>query len=168
MAHHDALTNLPNRAAFVEHLNRSIAAAAASGESFAVLSIDLDRFKEVNDTFGHAVGDNLLRALAQQLGALVGESYPARLGGDEFTLITPIGDRPALAEMISGQLHAAVASDFVLNGQSLRVGLSIGVAIFPADGSDATTLLNNADAALYRAKAAGRGKTRFFEIDMDN
>jgi diguanylate cyclase (GGDEF)-like protein/PAS domain S-box-containing protein len=168
MAHHDALTDLPNRLAFVEHLDRSIATAAAGGESFAVLSIDLDRFKEVNDTFGHAVGDNLLRAMARQLGALAGEAYLARLGGDEFTLITPIGDQPELAEMISGQLQAAVAGDIDLNGQSLRVGLSIGVAIFPTDGSDATTLLNNADAALYRAKAAGRGKTRFFEIEMDN
>jgi diguanylate cyclase (GGDEF)-like protein/PAS domain S-box-containing protein len=168
MAHHDALTDLPNRLAFVEHLDRSIAAAAVSGESFAVLSIDLDRFKEVNDTFGHAVGDDLLRAMARQLGALAGEAYLARLGGDEFTLITPIGDQPELAETISGQLQAAVADDIDLNGQSLRVGLSIGVAIFPTDGSDATTLLNNADAALYRAKAAGRGKTRFFEIEMDN
>ncbi len=168
MAHHDALTDLPNRLAFVEHLNRSIEEAATSNGSFAVLSIDVDRFKEVNDTFGHAVGDDLLRALAQQLGALAGESYLARLGGDEFTLITPIGDQPELAEMISGRLQAAVTSDMDLNGQNLRVGLSVGVAIFPADGSDATTLLNNADAALYRAKAAGRGKTRFFEIEMDN
>jgi diguanylate cyclase (GGDEF)-like protein/PAS domain S-box-containing protein len=168
MAHHDALTGLPNRVAFVEHLTRSIDAAAASNESFAVLSIDLDRFKEVNDTFGHAVGDDLLRELAQQLRALAGEAYFARLGGDEFTLITPTGDQPAVAEMLAGRLHAAVATDLDLNGQHLRVGLSIGVAIFPADGTDATTLLNNADAALYRAKAAGRGKTGFFEIEMDN
>jgi diguanylate cyclase (GGDEF)-like protein/PAS domain S-box-containing protein len=168
MAHHDALTDLPNRLAFLGHLARSIDAAAASGESFAVLSIDLDRFKEVNDTFGHAVGDDLLRVLAQQLRALAGDAYLARLGGDEFTLITPIGDQPALAEALAGQLNAAVATDLDLNGQPLRVGLSIGVAIFPADGTDATTLLNNADAALYRAKAAGRGKTRFFEIEMDN
>jgi diguanylate cyclase (GGDEF)-like protein len=168
MAHHDALTDLPNRLAFVEQLSRSIDAAAAGNGSFAVLSIDLDRFKEVNDTFGHAVGDDLLRALAQQLRALAAESYLARLGGDEFILITPMGDQPALAEMLAGQLHAAVAGDLNLNGQNLRVGLSIGVAIFPADGTDATTLLNNADAALYRAKAAGRGKTRFFEIEMDN
>jgi diguanylate cyclase (GGDEF)-like protein/PAS domain S-box-containing protein len=168
MAHHDALTDLPNRLAFVEQLSRSIDAAAAGNGSFAVLSIDLDRFKEVNDTFGHAVGDDLLRALAQQLRALAAESYLARLGGDEFILITPMGDQPALAEMLAGQLHAAVAGDLNLNDQNLRVGLSIGVAIFPADGTDATTLLNNADAALYRAKAAGRGKTRFFEIEMDN
>jgi diguanylate cyclase (GGDEF)-like protein/PAS domain S-box-containing protein len=168
MAHHDALTDLPNRLAFVEQFSRAINVAAAGNGSFAVLSIDLDRFKEVNDTFGHAVGDDLLRALAQQLRALAAESYVARLGGDEFILITPMGDQPALAEMLAGQLHAAVAGDLNLNGQNLRVGLSIGVAIFPADGTDATTLLNNADAALYRAKAAGRGKTRFFEIEMDN
>jgi diguanylate cyclase (GGDEF)-like protein/PAS domain S-box-containing protein len=168
MAHHDALTDLPNRAAFVEHLARAIDAAAESEESFAVLSIDLDRFKEVNDTFGHAVGDDLLRELAQQLSALACEAYLARLGGDEFTLVTPNGDHPALAEILAERLHSAVATDRELNGQHLRIGISIGIAIFPADGTDATTLLNNADAALYRAKADGRGKTRFFEIEMDN
>ncbi|HEX9472446.1 MAG TPA: EAL domain-containing protein, partial [Bradyrhizobium sp.] len=168
MAHYDALTDLPNRAAFVEHLARTIDAARANHESFAVLSIDLDRFKEVNDVFGHAVGDDVLRELSQQLRALAGDAYLARLGGDEFTLITPNGDHPALAEILAGRLHAAVATDLERNGQHLRVGISIGIAIFPADGTDATALLNNADAALTRAKAAGRGKTRFFEIEMDN
>jgi diguanylate cyclase (GGDEF)-like protein/PAS domain S-box-containing protein len=169
MAHHDALTNLPNRAAFAEHLARAVDAATADKEAFAVLSIDLDRFKEINDTFGHAVGDDLLRELAEQLSALAGEaSCLARLGGDEFCIITPSGEQPALAENLSERIHAAVAIDRELNGQHLRVGTSIGIAIFPADGTDATMLLNNADAALYRAKSAGRGKTRFFEIEMDN
>jgi diguanylate cyclase (GGDEF)-like protein/PAS domain S-box-containing protein len=168
LANHDALTDLPNRAAFVEHLNRTIDAAKAGKESFAVFSIDLDRFKEVNDMFGHAVGDNVLRELSQQLRNLIGEAHLARLGGDEFSLITPNGDHPALAEVLARRLHAAVATDLEQNGQHLHVGVSIGVAIFPADGADATTLLNNADAALYRAKADGRGKTRFFEIEMDN
>src|SRR6476661_3555060 len=169
MAHHDVLTDLPNRAAFVEHLTRAIAAAGENRESFAVLSMDLDRFKEVNDTFGHAVGDDLLRELAKQLSDLGGgEAYLARLGGDEFTLVTPTGDHPALAEILAVRLHSAVAVDRDLNGQHLHIGVSIGIAIFPADGTDATTLLNNADAALYRAKAEGRGKTRFFEIEMDN
>jgi diguanylate cyclase (GGDEF)-like protein/PAS domain S-box-containing protein len=168
MAHHDALTDLPNRAAFAERLAHAIDAAGANRESFAVLSVDLDRFKEINDTFGHAVGDDLLRELARQLVALVGEAYLARLGGDEFCIITPNGDHPALAESLSERLHSAVAIDRELNGQHLRVGISIGIAIFPTDGNDATTLLNNADAALYRAKTAGRGKTRFFEIEMDN
>jgi diguanylate cyclase (GGDEF)-like protein/PAS domain S-box-containing protein len=168
MAQYDALTDLPNRAAFVEHLSGTIEVAKLNKESFAVLSIDLDGFKEVNDMFGHAVGDDVLRELSQQLRALAGEAYLARLGGDEFTLITPNGDHPALAEILAGRLLAGIATDLEQNGQHLRVGISIGIAIFPTDGSDATTLLNNADAALGRAKAAGRGKTRFFEIEMDN
>jgi diguanylate cyclase (GGDEF)-like protein/PAS domain S-box-containing protein len=168
LAHYDALTDLPNRAAFVEHLARAIDATKLTKESFAVLSIDLDGFKEVNDVFGHAVGDDVLRQMSEQLRAFAGDAYLARLGGDEFTLITPNGDHPALAEILARRLHTAVAIDLERDGQHLRVGISIGVAIFPADGTDATTLLNNADAALYRAKAAGRGKTRFFEIEMDN
>ena len=168
LAHYDALTALPNRADFVECLARTIDAAKLNEASFAVLSIDLDRFKEVNDMFGHAVGDDVLRQMSQQLRALAGDAYLARLGGDEFTLIAPNGDHPALAEIFARRLHAGVATDLEQNGQHLRVGISIGIAIFPADGTDATTLLNNADAALTRAKAAGRGKTRFFEIEMDN
>jgi diguanylate cyclase (GGDEF)-like protein/PAS domain S-box-containing protein len=168
MARYDALTDLPNRAAFVEHLTRTIGSAKEGRESFAVLSIDLDRFKEVNDMFGHAVGDDVLRELSQQLRGFAGDAYLARLGGDEFTLITPNGDQPALAEILARRLQAAVVTDLNLNGQHLRVGVSIGIAIFPADGADATTLLNNADAALSRAKTAGRGKTRFFEVEMDN
>ncbi|HEY4835733.1 MAG TPA: EAL domain-containing protein [Bradyrhizobium sp.] len=168
LAHYDALTELPNRADFVQCLARTIDAAKLNEASFAVLSIDLDRFKEVNDMFGHAVGDDVLRQMSQQLRALAGDGYLARLGGDEFTLIAPNGDHPALAEIFARRLHAGVATDLEQNGQHLRVGISIGIAIFPADGTDATTLLNNADAALTRAKAAGRGKTRFFEIEMDN
>src|SRR5580704_7979791 len=168
LANHDALTDLPNRAAFVEHLTGRIDAARNEKESFAVLSIDLDGFKEVNDMFGHAAGDDALRELSRQLRMLAGEAYLARLGGDEFSLVTPNGDHPALAEVLAEGLHAAAAIDMELNGQHSHIGLSIGIAIFPADGSDATTLLNNADAALTRAKADGRGKTRFFEIEMDN
>jgi diguanylate cyclase (GGDEF)-like protein/PAS domain S-box-containing protein len=168
LAHHDTLTDLPNRTAFTDHLARTIETATRGGDSFAVLSLDLDRFKEVNDVFGHAVGDDLLRELSRMLRELAGDAFLARLGGDEFILITPNGDQPALAEAIAGNLHDAVATNLEINGQHLRVGISIGVAIFPDDGADATTLLNNADAALYRAKTAGRGKTRFFEVEMDN
>ncbi len=168
LAHYDALTDLPNRAAFVDHLEHTMDSARKSAESFALLSIDIDGFKEVNDMFGHAAGDDLLRKLSLQLRAVAGDAYLARLGGDEFTLITPNGDQPALAEILVRRLQAAVAADQESTSPSMRVGISIGVAIFPTDGADATTLLNNADAALYRAKTAGRGKTRFFEVEMDN
>jgi diguanylate cyclase (GGDEF)-like protein/PAS domain S-box-containing protein len=168
LAHYDALTDLPNRAAFVEHLEHTMDTAKKSAESFALLSIDIDGFKEVNDMFGHAAGDEVLRKLSRQLRAVAGDAYLARLGGDEFTLITPNGDQPALAEILVRRLQAAVAADQESNNQPMRVGISIGVAIFPTDGADATTLLSNADAALYRAKTAGRGKTRFFEVEMDN
>jgi diguanylate cyclase (GGDEF)-like protein/PAS domain S-box-containing protein len=168
LAHYDALTDLPNRAAFVEHLEHTMDTAKKSAESFALLSIDIDGFKEVNDMFGHAAGDDVLRKLSLQLRAVAGDAYLARLGGDEFTLITPNGDQPALAEILVRRLQAAVAADQESNNRTMRVGISIGVAIFPTDGADATTLLSNADAALYRAKTAGRGKTRFFEVEMDN
>ena len=168
LAHYDALTDLPNRAAFVEHLKHTMDTAKKNGNSFGLLSIDIDGFKEVNDMFGHAVGDDVLRKLSQQLRAVAGDAYLARLGGDEFTLITPNGDQPALAEILARRLQAAVAAGQESSDQHLRVGISIGVAIFPTDSADATALLNNADAALYRAKTAGRGKTRFFEVEMDN
>jgi diguanylate cyclase (GGDEF)-like protein/PAS domain S-box-containing protein len=168
LAHHDTLTDLPNRTAFTAHLARRIEVASRGEESFAVLSLDLDRFKEVNDVFGHAVGDDLLREFSRMLRELAGDAFLARLGGDEFILITPNGDQPALAEAIARGLLEAFATDLEIHGQHLRVGISIGVAIFPDDGADATMLLNNADAALYRAKMSGRGNTRFFEIEMDH
>src|SRR6202011_2737379 len=125
MAHYDALTDLPNRAAFVEHLTRTIDAAKVSEESFAVLSIDLDRFKEVNDMFGHAVGDDVLRGMSQQLRALAGGASLARLGGAEFALVMTNGDHPALAEILAERLQAGVVTDLELDGQHLRVGISI-------------------------------------------
>jgi diguanylate cyclase (GGDEF)-like protein len=167
MAHHDLLTDLPNRAAFSERFAAVLDHATTSGESFAVVCIDLDRFKEVNDVFGHAVGDGLLRQVSCLLRGAAGDAFLARLGGDEFTVIVAQGAQPATAERIAEDLQAALAEDVVIDGHHLHVGLSIGVAIFPTDGNTATALLANADAALYRAKAEGRGTIRFFEADMD-
>ncbi len=167
MAHHDLLTDLPNRAAFTERFGAVLDHAAASDGSFAVLCIDLDRFKEVNDVFGHSVGDALLREVSRLLRAAAGNSFLARLGGDEFTVIVAEGAQPATAERMAEVLQAALADDVVIDDHRLHIGLSIGVAIFPTDGSTATALLANADAALYRAKAEGRGTIRFFEADMD-
>ena len=165
LARHDPLTHLPNRAAFSEHLAAEVARARSSAENFAVLCIDLDRFKEVNDVFGHPVGDALLRAASKRLQAAAEGVFLARIGGDEFTLISTGGSQTA--EALADRMHAAFAADFDLDGQQVRIGLSIGIAIYPTDGADETTLIADADAALYRAKAEGRGKTSFFDIEMD-
>jgi diguanylate cyclase (GGDEF)-like protein len=167
LAHHDTLTGLPNRATFNEHLGATLVRAAADNKSFAVISIDLDRFKEVNDVFGHSSGDQLLCEVARRLQSVAGGRFLARLGGDELTLIATDEPQPASAAELGDRLLAAVDGDIEIEGHQLRIGLSIGVAIFPDDGTDATTLLANADAALYRAKADGRGAIRFFEPDMD-
>ncbi|MEA2906581.1 MAG: hypothetical protein QOI12_3968 [Alphaproteobacteria bacterium] len=167
MARHDSLTDLPNRATFNEHLKSALAQAAKTGERLALLCIDLDRFKEVNDVFGHAVGDALLVEVSKRLQAAAGEGFLSRLGGDEFIVVLSEGPQPSTAESASERLLATVADDLVIEGQHLRIGLSIGVAIYPSDGADEQTLVGNADAALYRAKAQGRGRTCFFEADMD-
>ena len=167
MAHHDALTGIPNRAAFNERFEAILTQSAATGEPFALMCIDLDRFKEINDVFGHAVGDDLLCALTARLQQAVAGAFLARLGGDEFVLIAT--DEPLLASAVrlADGLLGCVAEEFDIAGHRLRIGLSVGIALYPGDGTDAALLLGNADAALYRAKADGRGSIRFFEADMD-
>jgi diguanylate cyclase (GGDEF)-like protein/PAS domain S-box-containing protein len=167
MARHDTLTDLPNRATFNAKLASVLEGAANSGHAFAVLSIDLDSFKEVNDVFGNAVGDMLLCEIARRLGEAAAGAFLARLGGDEFALIVAEGAQPSTAEAIAERLMASVTTEIACGEHSLHIGLSIGVAVYPSDGKDATALVANANAALYRAKAAGRGTVRFFEAHMD-
>lgn len=167
LAHHDSLTGLPNRAAFSEHLANVLEYAAQQKTQFAVISIDLDRFKEINDVFGHAVGDGLLSELAKRLKNAGGGAFVARPGGDEFSIVATDGPQPAMTEELATRLQAVVADDIKVDGHLIRTGLSIGIAIYPSDGSDAETLLVNADAALYRAKREERGSVRFFEAEMD-
>jgi diguanylate cyclase (GGDEF)-like protein/PAS domain S-box-containing protein len=167
MAHHDALTDLPNRAAFTERLAFTLEQAVASGQPFAVMCIDLDRFKEINDLFGHSVGDVVLRQASQRLRAAAEGAFVARLGGDEFIVISTGGAQPKTAAELAERLLASGSADFEIEGYHVQTGLSIGVAIYPTDGADTTRLVANADAALYRAKADGRGSVRFFEADMD-
>jgi diguanylate cyclase (GGDEF)-like protein/PAS domain S-box-containing protein len=167
LAHHDPLTNLPNRASFNAHFAEAIDRADATRGSFAALCIDLDRFKEVNDVFGHSIGDGLLCQVAARMREVAGAAFVARLGGDEFTIILQGSDQPEAVAIFADRLLEAMSHDFEIEGRRLRAGLSIGIAVYPTDGTNATTLLSNADAALYRAKEDGRGTTRFFEAEMD-
>jgi diguanylate cyclase (GGDEF)-like protein/PAS domain S-box-containing protein len=167
MAHHDSLTELPNRAAFNDCIVSTIGLATVSKESFALLCMDLDRFKTVNDVFGHAVGDALLREVARRLAAACQGAFFARLGGDEFAVVTPTGTQPAAAEALAERMLAALDPDIEIDGNTLNIGLTIGVGIYPQDGSDAATLVANTDAALFRAKSEIRGSIRFFEMSMD-
>jgi len=167
LKHNDALTGLPNRVSFDAKLQEQMGKAAEGKDVFAVLCIDLDRFKEINDVFGHATGDALLQEIARRMQDTVGDAFLARLSGDEFAVIAAAATQPAKAAALAERLLASFADELAIGAQPLRVGLSIGVAMFPNDGKDADTLVANADAALYRAKAEGRGTIRFFEAEMD-
>jgi diguanylate cyclase (GGDEF)-like protein len=167
MAHHDPLTKLPNRAAFNRALATFLGRAKQENGKFALLSIDLDRFKEINDVFGHDVGDGLLREVAQRLMVAATGAFLARLGGDEFVVISPQEPQPAAAEALAERLQSALATEIVVGEQTLRIALSLGVAIFPDDGEDAASILANSDAALYRAKTDGRSSIRFFDATVD-
>ncbi|MCO6415046.1 EAL domain-containing protein [Siccirubricoccus sp. KC 17139] len=167
LAHHDTLTGLANRALFRRRLDEALARARQGG-AFAVLCLDLDRFKEVNDTLGHPVGDALLRQAAERLQALLREADSlARLGGDEFAVIQVAMERSADAAALARRLVATLAAPFELEGHQVMIGTSIGIAVAPRDGMDGDALLKAADMALYRAKADGRGRWRFFEPEMD-
>jgi diguanylate cyclase (GGDEF)-like protein/PAS domain S-box-containing protein len=167
LVHHDPLTNLPNRSAFGEYIKDIIERVRAADQSFALLSIDLDRFKEINDVFGHAIGDALLCEAAKRLQAACEGAFVARLGGDEFVIVSADGPQPASAEALADRALRSLDDKIEVAGQSLRSGMSIGVAVYPTDGADTSVLLANADAALYRAKAEARGSIRFFEPEMD-
>jgi diguanylate cyclase (GGDEF)-like protein/PAS domain S-box-containing protein len=167
LAHHDPLTDLANRAALNHRLAETIAQAAAANEKFALLCIDLDRFKEVNDLYGHAAGDNVLLEIAARMKDAAAGAFLSRLGGDEFMAICVDGTMPDAATATARRLVDSVSGDIDCDGRKVRIGMSIGVAMYPSDGTDTVTLLRNADAALYRAKAEGRGAIRFFEADMD-
>jgi diguanylate cyclase (GGDEF)-like protein len=165
LALHDPLTDLPNRAALRQQLDMLVEHHGGLNSEFAVLCLDLDRFKEVNDVFGHNVGDVLLCTVAQRLQTVAHGSFVARLGGDEFMLLAD-GDAQSAAGF-ADRIVAVFSEDTEIDGNRIRIGTSLGVAMFPTDGGTAVALMGNADAALYRAKADGRGTARFFEPQMD-
>ncbi|MGY3342722.1 MULTISPECIES: EAL domain-containing protein [unclassified Bradyrhizobium] len=167
LACHDALTELPNRAALDEQLGAAIERAELTDASFAVLCIDLDHFKEINDRFGHAVGDAVLREASRRLQEAAQGAYVARVGGDEFIGIVDQLPLPATAELLATRMRAQFERSIELEGHALRIDLCIGVALYPRDADNAVALLANADAALYRAKHEGRGSIRLFTSAMD-
>jgi len=167
LAHHDPLTDLPNRAAFNEQLSFARERAVAAGDAFAVLCLDIDRFKEVNDVFGHAAGDAVLGDVAKKLAGAAEGAFLARLGADEFAFICSEGAQPAAAAALAQRVQSAFAAELDVDGYRRRAELSIGIAIFPTDGADNAALLANAGAALDRAKEEGRGAIHFFAATMD-
>ena len=168
LAHYDPLTELPNRVLFQRHLSEALARRARKGDQLAVHFIDLDRFKTVNDTLGHPLGDELLRVAAERLRGCVREGDTvARLGGDEFAVVQAGLSDMTGATRLAERIVEAMSAPFDLQGHQVVIGASVGVAAAPSDGEDADELLKKADMALYRAKADGRGAFHFFERAMD-
>ncbi len=165
LAEHDALTGLMNRAALTEALRRSLALATRQKWSVAVVFIDLDKFKAVNDSMGHAAGDELLRQIASRLQGCLRESdLLGRLGGDEFIVVAEaLHDGPRNAIELTDKLLMQMKRSFLIDGQSLAMGFSAGIAIFPGDGDTPEALIANADAAMYQAKEHGRFRAALFQ-----
>ena len=167
MARHDTLTGLPNRLTLQEKLDQAVAMGGRSQTS-AVLCLDLDRFKAVNDTFGHPTGDKLLQSVAERLLACVREvDTVSRLGGDEFVILLIGVTEAELVAAIAKRVVRTLGEPFDLDGQTVNIGCSVGIAITPQDATSAVALLKCADTALYRAKAEEPGSWRFFEPEMD-
>jgi diguanylate cyclase (GGDEF)-like protein/PAS domain S-box-containing protein len=167
MAHHDALTGLPNRVLLYDRMDQLVHRALRGVGRFSLLFIDLDRFKNVNDTLGHKVGDRLLRVVAQRISGCVREGDTvARIGGDEFVVLLTDSDSPRTVAHVAQKVLDSLARPFDLDGYELYITPSIGICVYPDDGEDAQTLMSNADAAMYHAKDTGRNNFQFFTRQM--
>ena len=168
MAQHDALTDLPNRVLLRARLEDALVDVRDRDLHLAVLMLDLDRFKEVNDTLGHPAGDSLLRSVAARLLGCGSETtFVARLGGDEFAVVEYVTDPAVEAASLAEAIKSALCEPFDLGDHQVTVGTSIGIAIAPGDGADSDMILKSADIALYSAKSGGRGAFRFFEPELN-
>lgn len=168
LAMHDPLTGLPNRMQLQNRMDQALARAKRRDAILAIMCIDLDRFKEVNDTLGHKVGDGLLREVSERLRDCVRETdIVARLGGDEFAIVAEDLDEPASIIPLARRICQELANPFEIDGHPIAISGSVGISFAPAEGTDHEILLNNADLALYRAKNDGRSTFRFFEPEMD-
>lgn len=167
-ANHDSLTGLPNRSLLRDRLHQALASAHRSGSRVALLFMDLDAFKYVNDSLGHDAGDQLLQMVSRKLVNCVREEDTvARLGGDEFVMILEDLDQPSDAGAVANKIMATLSQPFTLSGREIYIGCSIGIAVYPNDGEDETELLKKADAAMYRAKGAGKNTFRFYQPELD-
>jgi diguanylate cyclase (GGDEF)-like protein/PAS domain S-box-containing protein len=167
LALYDALTELPHRALLQDRLENAVASARRRGVKVALLFLDLDRFKAINDLFGHAFGDVVLKEIAERLKGCVREHTVARVGGDEFLILMSSLEDPADAAIAANRVMDAMSAKFVIQGRTLSVGCSVGVSIFPEHGEDGDTLIRNADAAMYSAKESGRNNVRYFTHEMN-
>ena len=168
IAQHDALTGLPNRLALLMRLGQLLPEARRHQWKIAIMFIDLDRFKIINDTLGHQVGDEMLREVACRLSTVVRETdFVARLGGDEFVIVLPNITTPADAAIVANKIIARLSTAIQAEGHELHTSPSIGISIFPDDGPDGDAILKNADTAMYHAKAAGRNNYQFFAAEMN-
>jgi len=167
LAQHDMLTGLPNRVLLKERFSRAIALARRNRKQVGLLFLDLDRFKQVNDSLGHAIGDRVLQSAAERMvGCVRASDTVCRYGGDEFVILLTEIKRPQDAAFAAEKLHAAFAEPLVIDGHRLHLGLSIGISIYPIDNDNVDDLLHHADTAMLHAKASGRNHYRFFTADM--
>lgn len=168
LAHHDVLTDLPNRMLLQDRLGQAVGLARRQGRQLAVMFLDLDRFKHINDSLGHAVGDQLLQSVAQRLVSCVRHSDTiSRQGGDEFVLLLPYIEHADDAALSAQKILAALAPPHRIDRHDLHISVSIGISIYPDDGQDAETLIKSADTAMYHAKENGRNNYKFFEQSMN-
>jgi diguanylate cyclase (GGDEF)-like protein/PAS domain S-box-containing protein len=166
MATHDSLTGLPNRTLLNDRLTMGLALSRRSGNRLAIMMLDLDKFKVINDTMGHGVGDQLLKAVGERLAGVTRKSDTiARMGGDEFVLVLPQVSQPTDAAKLAQRVLDVFREPFVFDGHRLNITTSIGIAVYPDDGKDAEILLKNADTAMYQAKEQGRDAYRFYAGD---
>ena len=168
LAYHDVLTDLPNRMLLQDRLNQAIEVAHRQGKRLALMYMDLDRFKHINDSLGHTVGDHLLQSVARRLTGSVRQSDTvSRQGGDEFVLLLPLIEHAEDAALSARKMLAALTQPHHVDGNDLHVSVSIGISIYPDDGQDAQTLFKSADTAMYYAKESGRNNYKFFEPEMN-
>jgi diguanylate cyclase (GGDEF)-like protein len=180
VAYHDSLTGLPNRLMFKDYLKRATAEARRNKQELSILFLDLDNFKRINDTLGHIAGDRLLEAFAERLESCLrdtdiishltaddSESVMARLAGDEFTILLPRTTGPANAQKVARRILELMAEPFIVNKQELYISTSIGIALFPDDGTNADDLMKNADIAMYHAKKSGRNNYQYFSKKLN-